>query len=760
MSPTTPIEQFLAELESAPGYEGQLCHQRRVPGRRAVYGELPQSLLPPARALLEAQGLARLYRHQTEALEAVFRGENLVMAAGTAAGKTLGFLLPIVQALAQNRGARALLLYPTKALAQDQLRKLSDFGAGESFVADTYDGDTPVSRRRQVRRQTQVLLSNPDMLHLGILPRHTSWADFFRRLRYVVLDEVHVYRGVFGSHLANVLRRLRRICEHYGSQPQFICASATIGNPGELCELLTGVPFTVVDQDTAPQGPRTYGFWNPPLSREESGRRLSTNWEAARLVSRLARRGLRTIAFAQSRMQAELVLRYTRELLQAEPELAERIAPYRGGYLPEERRKIESRLFAGELLAVVATSALELGVDIGGLEAVVMAGYPGDTAAFRQQAGRAGRAQQESLAMLVAGSGGIDQYLMENPDYLLEAGHDRALCRPDNRFIMGAHLLCAAYELPLEEADAAYFGPEMEPVLGVLTDHGLLDRRQRWYWTDAERYPAAEVSLRAGSGQAYEIYLDTGALLGTVDDASVFWLAHPGAVYLHGGESYLVRDLDPERRRVTVQRKDVDYYTRAMSSSEMRVAEEFTSSALAGEATAHLGELVVHSHTIGYRRLQISTDRELDQQPLDLPASDFETVGVWVTLSDEGERLRNEGYDLMGSLHALEHGMIGLLPLFAMCDAHDLGGVSYSTHPDTGMPTLCLYDGYPGGVGLCEQAYDRLGELLQATAERIEKCPCEGGCPACVQSPSCGDNNQPLDKAGAAALARLWLGGQ
>ncbi len=757
--PMRGLEQLLAELERSPGYESQLVHLSRQPSRRAGYGALPRELAPEAEALLERQGLKRLYRHQRQALEAVFSGQNVALAAGTAAGKTLAYLLPIVQALAADKSSRTLLLYPTKALAQDQLRKLQDFGAGKTFLADTYDGDTPPRRRRQVRRLTQVVLSNPDMLHLALLPHHASWAEFFRHLKYVVLDEVHVYRGVFGSHVANVLRRLRRICAYHGSAPQFICTSATIGNPGELCELLTGLPFTVVDQDTAPQGPRLYGFWNPPLSDQEKGRRQSTNWEAARLVAHLVRRGVRTLAFAQSRTQTELILRYAQELLKGDQHLAERVAPYRGGYLPEQRREIERRLFAGELLGVVATSALELGVDIGGLDAVVMAGYPGDTAAYRQQAGRAGRAQQESLAMLVAGPGGIDQYLMEHPEFLLEATHDRALCRPDNRFILGAHLLCAAFELPLEESDAHYFGAEMKPVLGVLTESGLLDRRRRWYWREAGRYPAGEVSLRSGSGRAYEIYLQQGEeLLGTVDEASVFWLAHPGAVYLHGGESYVVQELDLERRRVTVRREEVNYYTRALSSSEMRVSEEFGSTPLVPEATAHLGELVVHAQTLGYKRIQLGTDKELDVQPLDLPATDFETVGVWVTLEDEGQALQELGHDLMGSLHALEHAMIGLLPLFAMCDVHDLGGVSYLTHPDTGKPTLCLYDGYPGGVGLCEQAYEGLKEILQATAERIENCPCQSGCPACVQSPSCGDNNEPLDKAGAGALARLWQG--
>ncbi len=759
------IEEFLRAVQADSRYAGQLVHTARHPGRRAAYGELSVPLAPAVAQILEDLGRSRLYKHQVQALEAVFGppeaggvGQNVVIAAGTAAGKTLCYVVPVAQALAENRQARALLLYPTKALAQDQLNKLEDFGAGEVFLADTYDGDTPPQRRREIRRNTQVVLTNPDMLHVAMLPHHARWDEFFSQLRYVVVDEVHVYRGVFGSQMANVLRRLRRICDHYGAKPQFICSSATIGNPGELCETLVGQPFTVIEEDTAPRGGRQWAFWNPPLVDAKLGRRRSPNREAADLIAKLVRAGVRTLAFTLSRMQTEMVLRYTRERLSDSPSLQERVAPYRGGYLPEERRLIERRLFSGELLAVVATSALELGVDIGGLDAVISIGYPGDLASLRQQAGRAGRARQESLAMLLASAGGVDQYLMEHPEYVLEAGHDRARCAPENRFILGGHLLCAAYELPLEKDDARYFGTEMEDILGVLTSHRLLDRRRRWYWADPERYPAAELGLRGGAGPGLEIILDAPhRLIGTVDESSAMWLVHPGAVYLHQGETYVVKSLDLEGKRAVVSRQDVKYFTRAVSLSEIHIAEQFQERPLPQGAKVHLGEVTVESQIVGYRKLDSSRGAEQEIVPLELPVNVFETVGLWLTMGEELGQLPDQGYDILGSLHALEHAMIGLMPLLVMCDPHDVGGVSTQLHPDTGEATICIYDGYPGGVGLSEEAYDKAEALLEATAERIENCPCAQGCPACVQSPSCGDNNEPLDKAGAVRLARKWL---
>jgi len=710
--------------------------------------------------ILARLGLEQLYAHQVEAIEAIIEGKNVVIAAGTASGKTLCYVIPLAEQIYAEPQTRALLIYPTKALAQDQLRKLAEFGAGSAFSADTYDGDTPQAQRRRIKRQAQVVLTNPDMLHVGILPYHGTWADFFRNLKYVVLDEVHVYRGVFGSHTANVMRRLRRVAAHYGASPQFICSSATIGNPEQIGEKLVGLEFEVIADDASPHGRRFFAFWNPPLIDKDLGQRRSGNMEAAEVTAKLVERGIRTLTFTLARRQAELILQYMRERL-SDKELANRLMAYRGGYLPAERREIEGKLFAGELLAVVATTALELGVDIGGLDAVIMTGYPGSISSTWQQSGRAGRGQQDCLAVLIALSGGIHQYIMEHPDYLLQARRERVLVNPQNRFILGGHLLCAAYELPLVEEDAELFGPQMEQILKVLAEYGYVTKRQKWYWMGpADAYPAAEVSIRSSSGVGYDI-IEAGKerLVGTIDDSSVFWMTHPGAIYLHGGESYLVKELDIEDRKVYVKPTKANYYTQAVTVSEVEVAATQDSRRLAGSGQVLLGELNVKSQVVGYRQRRRLTEKELGTFDLDLPAQNFETVGIWFPLSQpETEELIAADHHIMGSLHALEHAIIGLLPLFALCDPHDIGGVSHSHHADIGGGGIFVYDGYPGGVGICEEAYYRAEKLLAAVAEQIENCPCEAGCPACVQSPSCGDNNQPLDKMGAAALARLWAG--
>ncbi len=600
------------------------------------------------------------------------------------------------------------------------------------------------------------------MLHVAICPYHESWADFFRHLRYVVLDEVHTYRGVFGSHTANVLRRLRRLARHHGADPQFICTSATIGNPQAHCERLVGLDFEVVQKDTSAQGRRFFVFWNPPLVDKDLGQRRSGNMEAAELTVRLAREGIRTITFTQARQQAELILQHMRRLAD-DAQLRKQLMAYRGGYLPEQRREIERQLFSGELRAVATTDALELGVDIGGLDAVVMTGYPGSISSVWQQAGRAGRGRQHCLAVLVALSGGIDQYVARHPEYVLAADQERVLINPDNRFILGAHLLCAAYELPLADEDEQLFGPQMYEVLEVLAEHGYLVKQRKWHWAGgAEIYPAAEVGIRSSAGTGYDIIDNSRQeILGTVDENSVFWMTHPGAVYLHQGENYLVTDLDIEGRKVTIEPTDVDYYTRAVQLSNVAVLDTYEERKLSGAGKIVLGELNVHSQVSGFRKYDRKTGRSLGVEDLDLPPQDFETMGVWLAAEKvEAAMLAEAGHDVMGSLHGLEHALIALLPLFALCAPYDIGGVSYSHHEALGTGGVFIYDGYPGGVGICEEALYRAEEVLRAVYERIESCPCEVGCPACVQSPSCGDNNQPIDKTGAARLARFWVAGK
>ncbi len=752
---------FIQELDDRRGSAARLAHLCTLPAREASFAELAHTLNPTVQGIVDRLGIERLWSHQAEAVDLALDGHNVVVVSGTASGKTLCYTLPIAQRIYERPASRALLVYPTKALAQDQLRRLADFGAGEAFIAATYDGDTPRNQRRKVKREAQVVLTNPDMLHVGILPYHHTWADFFRSLTYVVLDEVHTYRGVFGSNTANIIRRLRRIAAHYGSRPQFICCSATIANPAELCLALTGLEHKLVDHDGAPHGSKVFALWNPPVIEAKTGKRRSANLEASDLMAALARSHVRHICFAVARTQAELMLTYAKKALEGSG-LEHKLMAYRGGYLPAERREIERKLFEGELLGVTSTSALEVGVDIGGLDAVVMAGYPGSVASTWQQAGRAGRGKQEALAVLVAMAGGINQYLLEHPEYLLGSASERAVIDPYNRFILGGHLLCAAYELAIRDADSALFGEQMEEILEVLAEHRYVTRRSAWYWIDPETYPAACISIRSASGAGYDIVCvhgpDGDRLLGTMDDASAFRMIHQGAVYLHGGETYLVESLDLERRVAHVVRKDVDYYTVPMVAAEVRLGRADETRPLPVGGKLSLGAVSVKSAVIGYARRKQVTEQDLGQYDLQLPPSTYETMGLWFAVPPQDvDELVINGHDLLGSLHALEHALIQLLPLFALCDAHDVGGASSPSHPDLGGPGLFLHDGYPGGVGICEAAFDRIQELLAAVADRIAACPCADGCPSCVQTHDCGSFNRPLDKGGALLLARRWL---
>jgi len=763
------FERLLHEIRSAEGYAGQVEHVQEIAARPARYAKLKVKLHDTVQSILDGLGIERLYTHQVEAIEAALGGENVVVVSGAASGKTLCYVVPIAQKLYERPTSRALLIYPTKALAQDQLRKLADFGAGTAFQAATYDGDTPVSRRRKIKRESQVVLTNPDMLHVGILPYHHTWAEFFRNLDFIVLDEVHTYRGVFGSHTANVMRRLRRITAQYGASPQFISCSATIGNPGDLCEELTGLTAELVSDDGSPRGRRFFIMWNPPVLERATGRRRSANLEAAELMCELARRGVRCIVFVLARRVAELILRYAREQLAGDGDLTERIMAYRGGYLPKERREIERKLFDGELLGVISTTALEVGVDIGGLDAAILTGYPGSISSTWQQIGRAGRGQQDSLAALVALPGGVHRYLLRHPEYLLEAETEQALIDPQNEYILFGHLLCAAYEMPIEDRDAQFFGEKMEPLLEVAGDASCREdsalpyvaKRTRWYWVDPDIYPAAEISLRSTSGRAYEIVLaHKGKFerLGTVDADSALRVVHEGAVYLHAGESYLVKQLDLDGRTAYVRPTKVQYYTEPMTVSEMKVQSWQQERKLPGGARVALGELEINWRVTGYRKVKQVTEQELGTEDLDLPAQTIETLGVCLAATPEDvTALAEAGRDLMGSLHALEHALIGLLPVFAHCDTRDVGGVSEVAHPDLQGPVISIHDAHPGGVGIAEVAYERIEELLAATLDNIEGCPCDEGCPSCVQSPGCGSGNQPLDKGGALLLARLWL---
>lgn len=750
---------FLESVRRSAGYRRQIAHVERIPARSAVFGDVDPPITGRLAQSLSAQGLDRLYCHQAEALDAVRRGESIVVVTSTASGKTLCYNIPVLEALEADPQARALYIYPTKALAQDQFAKLQQYGL-PGLKAATYDGDTPRRERPFVKTSANVVLTNPDMLHVGILPYHTTWSSFLRNLRYVVVDEVHSYRGVFGAHVANVIRRLRRIASHYGASPQFVCASATVREPGKLVGDLIGVDARVIDRDGSPSGEKMFAFWNPPFLPGRDGRR-SPNSEAVDLFVRLVESGVRTIVFTKARKTAELILRYARAQLRERGSPAQDlIMAYRAGYRPAERRQIERRLFNGELIGITSTTALEVGVDIGGLDAALMVGYPGTVASTWQQAGRAGRAAEQSLAVLIALDDPVDQFLMRNPDYFFRARNEVAVVNPCNPYILADHVLCAAYELPIDNEEIEpLFGARAWEVLGVLEEVGQVCYDRQWRWCGSE-YPARNVNIRSASGAGFDIVSvdGGGALLGTADASSAFQVVHPGAIYLHGGESYVVTRLDIASQVAYVERTEVNYYTLPGSVTQARVAEEVEATSLRA-ARVCFGDVCVKDRVTHFWRKQLFTERNLQKVALDLPEVTLDTEAVWISVPKElTDRLVGRGFDLTGTIHAAEHASIALMPLFAMCDRQDVGGVSHPSHPDTGsLAAIFIYDGYPGGVGLARAAFGRIDELLAAALAAIDDCKCDAGCPSCVQSPKCGSNNDPLDKAGAAFLLRELL---
>jgi DEAD/DEAH box helicase domain-containing protein len=758
-----------------PGREdGRLVAESFEEPQTAEAVEIPASLAPELAAALPASGIEALYSHQLEALEAA-AGGNAIVTSGTASGKSLSFNLPVLDRLVRDGGHRALYLYPTKALAQDQARKLSALGLPQLRHA-IYDGDTPREDRPQVRRRSNLVLTNPDMLHVGILPHHKSWGDFLAGLRWVVVDEAHTYRGVFGSHVANVLRRLRRVATLYGAEPRFVLASATIANPVELAERLVGEPFRLVDSDGAPRAGRRVGIWNPPVIDPRSMTRRSVLSEAAEMLANLVREGVRTICFLRSRRGIELIQRFARARLEelGHPQLAERIVPYRAGYTPQQRREIEARLAAGELLAVVATDALELGIDIGELDAAICVTFPGTVASLRQMWGRAGR-RTEGLALYIAGEDALDQFFCRHPEEFLGRPVEAAILDHQNERIQLAHLLAAAYELPLSDADAEVFGERWRERADLLVSLGELRRgREGRYLPRGPRFPAGDISLRSASPDSVAIVeRDSGELLGGVEAERAFTTVHPGAVYLHLGRSYEVAELDIDARRALVDRFDGDWYTQPKKETEVYIERIVAKSddpvgtgtaksddPIAGGAGIELffGEVSVTEQVMAFQRKRLSDHQVVDMVGLDLPETNFPTQALWYVLGDE---LAGPGAlppeVLLGALHAAEHGQIAVLPLLAMCDRWDIGGLSTNVHFQTGRPTIFIYDGYPGGVGIARRGFDLFERLVADAATLIGECPCADGCPSCVQSPKCGNLNEPLHKQGALELMSAIL---
>ncbi len=718
------------------------------PARAPRFAPIPDDLHPRVREALATAGIDRLFTHQADAWDAAARGEHLVVATGTASGKTLAFNLPVLDALAREPKSRALYLYPTKALAQDQVRNLTELKP-PGVKAAIYDGDTESSRRWQIRKWSNLILTNPDMLHVGVLPHHDRWGDVLHNLRYVVVDEAHVYRGVFGSHVGNVLRRLRRLARIYGADPQFLLASATITNPGELAHRLLGVEATVIEHDGAPKAERTILLWNPPLTDEELGLRASALGEAARLMASLVERGVRTLCFAKSRKTAELIHRFTAQRLGD----STRLSPYRAGYTPAQRRDIERRLVEGDLLGVSATNALELGIDVGLLDAVICVGFPGTVASLRQQWGRAGR-RGHGLAVMVATEDALDQFFMRDAEALLDRRVEAAILDHTNPRVLDGHVLAAAFEAPLDEKDAETLGPEALERAAEISDLRKTDAGYVWAGRD---YPAGRFGLRSATPDSFTVVdISTGSLLGLVERERAYSTVHQGAVYLHLGESYRVAQLDLENRAALVEPYAGDEYTQAKKDTMTSIVAPLRTDRRLNLDLC-FGRVSVTEQVVAYQRKRIGDSETLETISLDLPETTFVTEAVWFV----PEEWMLEGLTamprLLGSLHAAEHALIALLPLWAMCDRWDIGGLSTNLHFQTGAPTIFVYDGHAGGVGINERGFEVFEGWAGDTARMLAGCPCDRGCPSCVQSPKCGNLNEPLDKAGALTLLERML---
>jgi DEAD/DEAH box helicase domain-containing protein len=776
------IEPWSALLDEGRA-DGRLVRESREgPGDPRLV-EPPSELHPDVLAALSRLGVEQLYSHQAEAVYAAAERATIVTT-GTASGKSMCFNLPTLHMLCGDARARALYLYPTKALAQDQARALGSFGLSKRVRPAIYDGDTPREARAEIRKRANVVLTNPDMLHVGILPNHGAWADFFANLAVVVIDEAHVYRGVFGSHVANVLRRLRRIAAAYGTTPRFLLTSATIANPLELAERLTGLEdVALIDDDGSPAPARRIAVWNPPLTDEALGARRSALGEAAELLARLVREGARTICFIKSRKAVELLSRLVKDdISQTHPELAELIVPYRAGYTPQQRRELEARLMRGELRAVITTDALELGIDIGALDAAVVVTFPGTVASLRQMWGRAGRSTIErrgnGLAVYVAGEDALDQFFCRHPEEFLQRPVEAAILDHESSLIFRRHLLCAAHEGPLAHDDAEFLGPRWEAHAETLVSSGELRRRPSTTNADPNQqkilpdeaqpgtyvprahgsYPAADVSLRSASPEQYAIVdVSSGELLGSTESARAHSTVHDGAIYLHQGKTYEVRELDLERRRALVAPFSGDWYTQPKRTTDTEIVRLLDRREALG-VTLSFGEVSVTDTVLAYQRKSVQDHSFRDLHPLELPPTSFQTQALWFELDAAALEQEIPLEVLLGALHATEHAQIAVLPLIAMCDRWDIGGLSTNFHPQTGTPTIFIYDGHPGGIGITRTAYQRFDELCRDAHALIAECPCASGCPSCVQSPKCGNLNEPLSKAGARVLLERLLG--
>lgn len=724
------LEQIVSFLKRENKYNKHITHWEEIPPRQASYVEFPDNISPKLLEVLKERGVKKLYSHQGEAYDIVNNGENLIVVTPTASGKTLCYNLPVLDSILKDNNSRALYLFPTKALSQDQLTELYEIieKLEAGIKTFTYDGDTPVNARKSIRRAGHIVITNPDMLHTGILPHHTKWIKLFENLDYVVIDEIHNYRGIFGSHVANVIRRLKRICRFYGSDPAFIAASATIANPKDFGQKLIGEKVKLVDKNGAPRGPRDVVFYNPPVVNQQLGIRRSYVLEARKIARLFLENNIKSIIFARSRLRTEILLSYLQDNFNSRE-----IRGYRGGYLPGERREIEKGLREGEISGVVSTNALELGIDIGELDVCIMAGYPGTIASTWQQAGRAGRRRSRSLAVLVASSSPLDQYIINNPDFFFKQPVESALINPNNLLILMSHIKCAAFELPFEEGED--FGVETtEEILSYLEEQRILRHKgNRWYWM-AERYPAEDISLRSASSDDFAVIDRTNPsqtrVIGRVDQFAALTTIHRDAIYIHEGKQYQVKELDYEGKKAYVKKVDVNYYTDANLAVDLRVLDQFDQKKVK-ENKVEQGEVVVTARATMYKKVKFQTHENVGYGDIDLPEIDMHTTAYWFSFPDRlmkdlGKKGMENG--LLGLANLLEN----IAPLPLMCDPHDIASATQVRSPYTGAPTIYLYDSYPGGLGMSEKLFQIHLDLLQRAEGHLHKCPCEDGCPACV----------------------------
>ena len=723
------LAQIIEELKQ----NEHIVNWHEIPPQEAKTKPMPDHVDPRIKAALARRGIERLYTHQYSAFEAVRRGENIVAVTPTASGKTLCYNLPVLQAIAEDDGSRALYIFPTKALAQDQKSELNEIIAemGIEIKSFTYDGDTSPSVRQLVRTAGHIVITNPDMLHAAILPHHTKWVSLFSNLKFVIIDELHTYRGVFGSHVANVMRRLKRICRFYGSDPLFICTSATIANPKELAEQLTGHPMRLIDDNGAPRGRKHFVFYNPPMINKSLNIRKSATAEVNRLASEFLKNKIQTIVFARSRVRVEIILSHLQELVKGR--LGEKsIRGYRGGYLPKQRREIERGLRNGDIIGVVSTNALELGVDIGQLQVCIMSGYPGSIASTWQQAGRAGRRHGESLVLMVAGNTPIDQYIVQNPDYFFGRSPEQARINPENLIILVDHLKCAAYELPFKKGEE--FGQlEVEDILEYLAEENVLHPRgDTFYWAN-QSFPASEISLRSAAQENVVIVDQTDIanvkIIGEMDRFSAMTLLHDEAIYMHEGVQYQVEKLDWEHKKAYVRQVDVEYYTDANLAVQLKVLE-IDRTEIRRASDVHYGDIVVNMMPTIFKKIKLTTFENIGYGPIHLPEEELHTSAAWIELKETDPSIGTKTLEqlLLGISNVLRH----IIPIHVMCDRSDIHVVSQIRAAHTQLPTIFIYDHYPGGIGLAEDVYKRIDEIKAAAGALIRKCPCEDGCPSCI----------------------------